>query len=228
MKIPAGLPMKILAFEFSSERRSVALANASGGSPTLLSEAHTDSRDVGALTLVERALTEAKLDRAEIDCLVVGTGPGSYTGIRAAIALAQGWQLARDVKLLAISSVDALVAQAQREKLFPRLNVVIDAQRSEFYLARYEISAGNVTVIEPLRLATLAEIQRHESAGEWIVGPDVKRWFPLGKVLFPEAATLATLASGRVDFLAGEKLEPIYLRETAFIKAPPSRVIPEL
>ena len=50
--------------------------------------------------------------------------------------MAQGWQLARGVKLLGVSSAECLAAQAQAEKIFGRVNVVIDAQRNEFYLAR--------------------------------------------------------------------------------------------
>ncbi len=229
MKTRADLLMKILALEFSTERRSVAIAAANAaGEIAILGQAFSDSRDVGALTLVEQALREATCERTAVECIVVGTGPGSYTGIRAAIALAQGWQLACEAKLLGVSSVDALVAQAQREQWFGRINVVVDAQRNEFYLARFDISATSVSVVESLHLAALAEVQRHEAAGEWIVGPEVTRWFPRGKVLLPKATTLAQLASGRSDFLPGEKLEPIYLRETTFIKAPPLRVIPEL
>ncbi len=45
-------------------------------------------------------------------------------------------------------------------------------------------------------------------------------------MVFPRAATLGQLAAGRADFVSGEKLEPIYLRETKFVKAPPPRVLP--
>ena len=37
---------------------------------------------------------------------------------------------------------------------------------------------------------------------------------------------LATLAAGRTDFVSGQKLEPIYLRETTFVKAPPRQILP--
>jgi len=40
------------------------------------------------------------------------------------------------------------------------------------------------------------------------------------------AAALARLALKRSDFVGGEKLEPIYLRETKFVKAPPPKIIP--
>ena len=64
-------------------------------------------------------------------------------------------------------------------------------------------------------------------AGETIVGPEVDRWFPGARLMFPEAGALATLAVGRTDFVSGEKLEPIYLRATTFVKAPPRRVLPQ-
>jgi hypothetical protein len=47
-------------------------------------------------------------------------------------------------------------------------------------------------------------------------------------VILPRAGILGKLALARTDFTAGEKLEPIYLRETKFVKAPPPRVIPSL
>ena len=89
-------------------------------------------------------LREAGLEREQIEVIAVGLGPGSYTGIRVAISIAQGWQLARGVKLLGVSSAECLAAQAQAEKIFGRVNVVIDAQRNEFYLAAYEISSGRL------------------------------------------------------------------------------------
>ena len=108
-----------------------------------------------------------------------------------------------------------LAAQAQAEKTFGRVNVVIDAQRGEFYLSAWEISAAARKEITPLKIASAAEIEALKTAGEICVGPEA------GKVLFPSAAMLAQLASPRADFVSGEKLEPIYLRETTFVKAAP-------
>jgi tRNA threonylcarbamoyl adenosine modification protein YeaZ len=252
--------MKILALEFSSPQRSVAVVLASEGSATRRQDAKpeirhpdsgvnhalktlpafspTDSISVGEvvetghgnamkpLSMAEEALKQAGLEREQIECLVVGLGPGSYTGIRAAIALAQGWQLARGVKLIGISSAECAAAQAQADGIIGRMNVVIDAQRGEFYLAGYEIGAHERREIAPLRLATQADVCEREKAGEGLIGPEVTRWFPDGHVVFPRAATLGRLALGQADFIAGEKLVPIYLRETKFVKAPPPRALP--
>jgi tRNA threonylcarbamoyl adenosine modification protein YeaZ len=220
--------MKILALEFSSPQRSVAVVHGGADAgPLCLGEAiETGGRSTNALGLVEDSLRQAQLDRAQIECLAIGLGPGSYNGMRLAIALAQGWQLARPVKLLGISSTECLAAQAQAEGIFGRVEIVIDAQRNEIYLAGYDLGPQARREIEPLRLATLAEAQARQQAGATLIGPEVTKWFPAGRVLFPRAATLGLLARDRTDFVAGERMEPIYLRETRFVKAPPPRILP--
>ena len=214
--------MTILALEFSSAQRSVALAR---HGEVLATAGETGERGTNAFGMIEAVLASARLGRAEIDCLAVGLGPGSYTGIRVALAIAQGWQLATGVKLLGLGSVDCLVAQARAEKIFGRVNVVIDAQRGELYLAAYDVSAAGSQAVSPLKIVALAEVAARAAAGEILVGPEVTRWFAAGKVVSPQAAMLATLAADRSDFMPGEKLEPVYLRETNFVKAPPRRAL---
>ena len=224
--------MKILALEFSSAQRSVAVVQAGGnapGAPVSSAEVvETNARSTKSLGLVEDALRAAQLDRAQIECLAVGLGPGSYTGIRSAIALAQGWQLAREVKLLGVSSAECLAAQAQAEGICGRIHVVIDAQRGEFYLAGYDLSAEARREVEPLHLATLTEVRACVQAGGALIGAEAASAFAGSRVLFPHAATLGRLAWGRTDFVPGEALVPIYLRPTQFVKAPPPRIVPSM
>jgi tRNA threonylcarbamoyl adenosine modification protein YeaZ len=221
--------MKILALEFSSPQRSVAIARADGSpsaNRSVISEVvETGVKGNAPLLMIEETLRHATLEREQIDCIAVGLGPGSYTGIRAAIALAQGWQLARQVKLLGISTADCLTEQARSDGLRGRISIVIDAQREEFYLATYELDDKQSRELEPLRIATCEVVGRSAANGSTLIGPEVTNWFPSGKTIFPHAATLAQLALKRNDFVPGEKLEPIYLRETKFVKAPPPRII---
>lgn len=217
--------MKILAVEFSSEKRGIAVLVDGALRATATEVAARNSR---SFALIGQALAEAQLEREEIECLAIGLGPGSYAGIRSAIALAQGWQLARPVKLLGISSVECLAAEAQAKGWSGPANIIIDAQRNEFYLARYHLSPEAYQEVEPLKLATLDEIRARSSASEIMIGPEVNRWFDQGRLLFPGAATLGRLATTRANFVFGENLEPIYLRETSFVKAPPLRVLPPL
>jgi|HubBroStandDraft_3_1064219.scaffolds.fasta_scaffold258543_1 tRNA threonylcarbamoyladenosine biosynthesis protein TsaB len=214
--------MTILALEFSSSQRNVAVAR---NGCVLAQTSEAGGRETHAFGMIEKVLAAAKIGREEIGCLVVGLGPGSYTGIRVALSIAQGWQLAAGVKLLGIGTVECLVAQARAEKMFGGVSVVIDAQRGEFYLATFEVAAGGVKETVPLKIVPAMEVESRAAAGEILAGPEATRWFPAGKVLFPQAAMLATLAARRTDFVAGEKLEPVYLRETNFVKAPPVRTM---
>jgi len=216
--------MKILALEFSSPQRSVAVWNPEAGSVAEVVDTVT-GHAMKPFTMIETALRQARLEREQIECVAVGLGPGSYNGIRAAIALAQGWQLARHVRLVGISSVKCIAVQAAANGLVGKFNVVIDAQRGEFYFAGYEIASGTPREILPGRIVTARAIREREQAGELMFGPELTRWFPGGRQAFARAAVLARLASQRSDSIPGEKLEPIYLRETAFVKAPTPRVI---
>jgi tRNA threonylcarbamoyladenosine biosynthesis protein TsaB len=204
--------MTILALEFSSARRSVALAR--GGEVLAEAFEQTAERGTKVFGLIEQVLGAAKISRVEIDAVAVGLGPGSYTGIRAAIAVAQGWQLARGAKLLGVSSIEALAAQAQQERFFGLVNLAVDAQRKEFYLSTWRISETERVEISPLRIVAAEEIEKLGRDGEIYAGPEMARG------LFPAAAAIARLARGRTDFAAGETLEPIYLRQTSFVKAP--------
>lgn len=205
--------MMILALEFSSSRRSVALARDSEVLTEVIQE--SDDHATKAFGMINKVLMSAKIAREEVNLIAVGLGPGSYTGIRAAIAIAQGWQVARGVKVTGISSAECLAVQAQTENIHGTVNVIIDAQRREFYLARWEISAAERHEFSPLTIVPATEIEAR--AGEMNVGPQAD------KIMFPAAATVASLAAARGPYSAGGTLAPIYLRETTFVKAPSPR-----
>ena len=209
--------MTILALEFSAAERSVALAR----DGQVLAEAReTGARATNAFTLIEQVLAAAGVTRAEITTMAVGLGPGSYTGIRVAVSVAQGWQLARPVRLAGVDAVAALTTQAQAAGIFGRVNLVIDAQRGEFYLATWDISATERREVVPLKLVPAAELPNRP--GEIFLGPDAGR--AGGIVMYPAAATVARIAHGRPAD-ASEALEPVYLRESAFVKWQPVNVI---
>lgn len=229
MKPSGELPMKILAVEFSSEERSVAVVERGPGEQSRLRGLTSErgGRNAHAFALIERVLQQAEMEREEIDCVAVGLGPGSYTGIRASIALAQGWQLGRETKVIGVSSVECLAAQVFAKGIRGRANFIIDAQRNEFYLATYEMSESGAIEIEPLRLASFAEVEQRIVEKQMVFGPGATEVFSAARSLFPDAAMLAQLAGAKTNFVSGEKLTPIYLREVSFVKAPPPRVIPD-
>jgi tRNA threonylcarbamoyladenosine biosynthesis protein TsaB len=219
--------MKILALEFSTRQRSAAVfANQPDVPPPPAPLVETVETEVSApVNLMARALQKAGLEREDIECLAIGLGPGSYTGIRSALSLAQGWQLALGIKTVGISSIEVLASQLHAENFSGKAHLAIDAQRNEFYLATYSIQAPGPHLLHPLRLASFAEVQALIDSGERVMGPELDRWFAQARVLHPSAASLARLAAARTDFLPADQLVPIYLREIAFLKAAPPRRI---
>src|SRR5258708_2152659 len=151
-------------------------------------------------------------------------GPGSYPGIRIAIALAQGWQLAGNVSLLGIRSADCIVAQARTTGWRGRMSLLFDAHGQQFYRATYEIAATGWRQTEPFRLLAPAEWPKHAQTEQiWVEWPAHGWRSAREHGLGPDAAVLAELAAGRSDFAPGETLAPMDLREATFLKAPPPR-----
>lgn len=215
--------MKILAIEFASERRSVALVEHG----CVLGRAEeTGGRNARAFALIEQALAQANWQREDIARIALGLGPGSYAGIRGAIALAQGWEVARGISLVGINTVDCLAAQAAAAGMTGRVTIAIDAQRNEIYCAIYELTNGAARCVEPLRIVALEALpQTKDTVLLW---PDLQPRLPQGRVLLPDAAMLGLLAEKETCTTPGCELTPVYLREVSFVKAPPLRVVPGL
>ena len=116
-----------LALDTSTSRTTVALLD---GEKVLFEEFHEGATDHGrALSeLVAKALKSGPLPQQ----VVVGMGPGPFTGLRVGIAFAQTFALARNIPVIGICSLDAIVVN-QTEYI-----VATDARRKEIYWARYK------------------------------------------------------------------------------------------
>jgi tRNA threonylcarbamoyladenosine biosynthesis protein TsaB len=209
--------MTTLAIEFSTDRRSVAVVR----DGSLLAEVvHQATRTTPVFAMIADVLARAGVGRDAVGCIAVGIGPGSYTGVRLAISVAQGWQLANGAKVAAVTSFDAMAVAAKALTSGPVL-LAADAQRGEFAVALAE----HGRLMEPIRLAAGDVLKARIAAGESVAGPEVLRMLGGGSELFPAAADIARAAEERGVFVAAESLAPVYLREAAFVKAPPMRVV---
>jgi tRNA threonylcarbamoyl adenosine modification protein YeaZ len=215
--------MKILAIEFSSDHRSVAVL---GGGQLLAERTVCEGRNTAAVQLIEATLAEGKTERTQIDCISVGIGPGSYTGIRAAIALTQGWQVATGVRVQAVDSLEALALGQHFAGARGEITFAVDAARGEFYLAKFELDEDGIRNFEPTRLAKRSEFEALLASGQTIIGPSLVEKYPEADELFPSAEFVGRLAARRTDFIEASELEPVYLRKVDFVKAPPLREIP--
>ena len=97
------------------------------------------SRALTVLADADELLREAGVVPADLDLLVVGTGPGSFTGLRIGLAAARGLALALDLPAAGVSTLDALAAGA------PGAVPVIDARRSEVFV----LLSGHVRCLAP-------------------------------------------------------------------------------
>lgn len=209
--------MTILALEFSSPRRSVCVVS----NGRVASRVEQGACETNAFAMIEAALCEAQVHREGVQSIAVGLGPGSYAGIRIAIAIAQGWHLAAGVSVTGFSSADCVAHQVEGAREF---TVALDAQRGEFYGARYQRAEGNVILLEPFRLLTVADWERQKS-GELFARPDVLedgRWW---RSVPPDASTLARIASGALRPAVSHPLAPVYLRPATFVKAARPRFV---
>jgi tRNA threonylcarbamoyladenosine biosynthesis protein TsaB len=205
----------ILCLEFASERRSAAVAR----DGVVLAESHVlAGRATSAPNLIGAALRDAGLSPADVNQLALGIGPGSYTGIRRAIATMQGWHLARGTSISPVNSFLTLAALAAQQFPTPVL-LATDAQRGEW--AVIEAEGGRLG--GELRLVPRAELDGWIAAGRHVISPDAHLTGAIR--LFPTAAQAALLAFGTPS-VPPEALAAVYLREASFVKAPPPRALP--
>ena len=217
--------MKILAVEFSSEQRSVAVLD---GGRLLAEQTVSAGRNTEAIRLIESALAQAQTGRRDIECIAVGVGPGSYTGIRTAIALTQGWQLAAEVKVQSIDSLEALAFGQQAAGERGTITFAVDAARGEFYIAKFELGDEGIKSLEHTHLVKRREFEQLLNSEPMITGSSLKKNFSAANDRYPAAKYVGIIASLSANFTEASELEPVYLRQLDFVKAPPLRDIPPL
>lgn len=189
--------MKVLALELSSPVGSVAFCDDTG--ERLVRAFPADRKDSG---LFYENLCVIHQSYGSPDVIVVGLGPGSYAGIRIAIATALGLKVASGARLLGRPSVCAFEPE--------EYVVVGDARRNSFYFAH--VIAGRC--LEGPTLATEEEVRAKLAVWRHIptLATQPLAQFENVALAHPAALRLAQLAA-RADLSVEETVEPIYLRE---------------
>ena len=117
-----------LAIDTSTSRTCVAIIE----DGSVLWQAHHDGATAHGPALP--ALVQDAIAGRTIDEVVVGMGPGPFTGLRIGIAFAQSFALAREIPVRGLCSLDAIAAQVDSKDFI----VTVDARRKEVYWARYK------------------------------------------------------------------------------------------
>ena len=152
-----------VAIELSTARGSVAVR--SGGRSVERELAGTRAHAADLLPELAAAAAELGATPREVDRVVVGLGPGSYTGLRVAAATALGLARATGAALRGVASVEALAAATLRRG--ESAGVLMDARAGELYVARYRSETGGLVAALPPSIVT------HETLGGALDGVDV-------------------------------------------------------
>ena len=181
---------------------------------------------------LDKVLTEQRLTPKDINLIVIGVGPGSFTGIRVGIAAARGLALPWQVPIKGVGSFDALALTAlpRMPRDCPQMCVLCDARRDEIYSALYDVHGRRVRDCKISPLEAIAD-EIHNPI--WFVSSEIERYAGelkdifggfasvCGEPIHPSAAALGWL--GYTQFIKDGKrgdtlLEPMYLRETNYKK----------
>lgn len=228
--------MKLLAFETATEACSVALwiDSAVYERFELAPRRHAEL----ALPWADALLSEAGIARSQLDAIAVGRGPGAFTGVRLAVAVAQGIALALDIPVVPVSTLAALAMRATPGS--QRILAAIDARMGEIYLGAFAyatdglVSAlGEEVLMPPQQSIDWPRVAQRDSVdatqqawigiGSGFAASDGALIVALDDALgrcdanaLPHASDLARLAAAAYDrgeALSPERVEPAYLRD---------------
>ena len=213
--------MKLLALETSTEACSVAVWI--DGEVRERFELAPRRHAELVLPWAEQLLAEAGIAKSQLDAIAVGRGPGAFTGVRLAIAIAQGIALALDRPVLPVSTLAALAMRAQGD----RIVAAIDARMGEVYCAAFArsgdglLALGDEVVAKPDAVLIPEGDNWHAVGTGFAAGDSALQARLQGRLASVDAsalphaadvARLGALAFERGEAIAPERIEPAYLR----------------
>lgn len=216
--------MHLLAFETATEACSVALWI--DGAVRERFEVAPRRHAELALPWADALLREAGVARSQLDAIAVGRGPGAFTGVRLAVAIAQGITLALDRPVVPVSTLAALAMRAGNGHVL----AAIDARMGEVYAGTFLRTEAGVSALGAESVSAPGHVALPEGIGDpWHgvgTGFDAgdgalrhrleTRLSEVDASALPRAADVARLAAialrdGRA--VTPERLEPAYLRD---------------
>ncbi|XQW83781.1 tRNA (adenosine(37)-N6)-threonylcarbamoyltransferase complex dimerization subunit type 1 TsaB [Thalassotalea piscium] len=230
--------MNYLAIDASTEACSVALTfnDKSYHQFELCPQSHSTV----LLPMVDSVLAEAGCSLKELDGLIFGRGPGSFTGVRIGIGVVQGLAYSADLKVVGISTLRMMAQQAFEEYQQKNVIAAIDARMSEVYTGYFSVNAqgimeeqGAETVLPPAKLSDhFSDVTTpvYGVGTGWDAYPEILNSLKCNQdsidVLYPDARFLLSL--GIEEFNKGlavsaEFAQPVYVRDTVSWKKLPGR-----
>ena len=147
--------MRLLAFDTATLLATSAVTD----NETVLArrQRQVTTHSEGLLALIDETLRAAETGIAELDAIVCGRGPGSFTGLRIGLATAKGLCLAADKPLLCVSSLVGCAGAVAGAGHEGPVAVLLDARRDQVYCGLFD----RLRLLEPEVLLEPAELRRH-------------------------------------------------------------------
>ncbi|MDR2032475.1 MAG: tRNA (adenosine(37)-N6)-threonylcarbamoyltransferase complex dimerization subunit type 1 TsaB [Azoarcus sp.] len=203
--------MKLLAFESSGERASVAL-HCEGETRLVWLEGRA-GHSGRILAAAAALLADAGLSAGALDAVAFGAGPGAFTGLRLACGVAQGLALGAGLGVIPVCTLAALAMQSPR----PLALVATDARMGEIYHGRYRVEDGAVSELAAPACCAPGALP-HVPAGAW---------FGLGSAFAAHAAELAGVAAGLAGCDPAATPAADAVARLAAVMGEAARVLPE-
>jgi tRNA threonylcarbamoyladenosine biosynthesis protein TsaB len=220
--------MKLLALDTSSLACTVALRLGD----ELLERHEEQAREHTRLLMpmIREVLQESGAELPDLDAIVLGNGPGSFIGMRIAASVAQGLAHGAGLKIVPVSSLAAVAAEAFSEARAEEVVVAQDAHMNEVYLGKFSRGVAGVPVAmsaEVLHgheiindLAVSGAAARIAAGQGWqrypkLMAINKQHFYGESDVLYPRGRFLLTLGAAALEqgnFLLPQDIAPAYLR----------------
>lgn len=179
------------------------------------------------LPMCEEVLRRTELTLADIDCLAVAAGPGSFTGVRIGVATVKGLSFAKNIPCVPVSTLEAIARRVDGLPFTGTVCAVMDARAGQVYAALFESKDGELSRLtsdEALTLVDLGEKLKKQEKTILLLGDGAELCYTdlRGTVSdlrlappawrYPDAVGVAVTAAKAESTVDGAALQPRYLR----------------
>ncbi|MDX1975529.1 MAG: tRNA (adenosine(37)-N6)-threonylcarbamoyltransferase complex dimerization subunit type 1 TsaB [Rickettsiales bacterium] len=206
---------RILAIESATGPTSVAVWD-NGRISAYLEDASKTMQSARLIPMVHQALKQSGIGFSQFDALACTVGPGSFTGIRVALAAARGICFAAHIPGLGYTTLEVLAHGARKQQAKSPIRVAISAGKGQYYLQDFTDTQAEPIIANPdaIQVPEGGLLVTTEHILDHLQGPSVIR------LASPRADLLAEMAAAGIK---SQSLSPFYIRPPDAI--PPTKFL---
>ena len=213
--------MKLLAIDTSTAIASFAISNGKKLYQKQIEGVRQHAQQI--LPVIEELLAESNLEIKELDGIVFGRGPGSFTGLRVACSVAKALGYSNDLPLYPVSSLAAIAFKTFQQKSASGVDyclALIDARMDQVYWGVFskqqfdapeQVTNPEDVISEPDKELLLGGVGYEEYSHR--MPQSIQEKLAQKMVVFPEAKTMISMVeSGLIQSIAAIDAMPVYIR----------------